>query len=227
MQKQRVSLLAIVTMVVAIVVGCSNTASSTTQPSPASRYSTLDTPTGKQLQAIATTADEFVASEFPTLQPVGHWMFVPADMHAETPCGNQYDDTSSYCVSDNTVYIGEQLAIDAERIAGQTALHVIVGFEIGRYIQTKRGAPPQLPSLQNARAADVQADCYSGSLAHYAREHGIINDPLKVDPRPLYSIIESKGDRAGTFTTNPETRYLQFYIGALDGAFACNSYNDL
>ncbi len=224
MRKQQVSLLAIVTMVVAIVVGCSTTTAASTVTS---RHSTLNTPAGEQLLAVTDVADEFVAKEFPALKPIGYWMFVPADMHAETPCGKQYDDTSFYCEANNTVYIGEQLAIDAERIAGQTALHVIVGFETGRYIQTKRGAPPQIPELQNARAADVQADCYAGSLAHYAREQGVINDPLKVDPRPLYSLIESKGDRAGTFTTNPETRYLQFYIGALDGAFACNSYNDL
>lgn len=135
----------------------------------------------------------------------------------------QRDRSYNYCLTDNTVYIGQQTLRDFYQRYGPWGPISGIAHEYGHFLQAAR----QVPTPGNAREtirSENQADCVSGAFVGFQAARGTIENPGDVDRVKQYLAATASVEAPGRDHGTAGERIDSFELGYRGALEACSQF---
>ncbi len=159
-------------------------------------------------------------------------VYVPAGGSAGSQCVDahgrtaQHDRSYNYCVTDNTIYIGQHILWDFSQRYGPWGPLSGIAHEYGHFLQAVRHVPSPVDAAETIRNEN-QADCFSGAFVSSLQARDTLG-PMEpaVDIAGIESYltatasVEAPGRDHGT----AEERIESFALGHRGGLAACSQF---
>jgi hypothetical protein len=152
--------------------------------------------------------------------------YVPAGTGVASTCvdvngeDTQHDRSFDYCLTDNTVYLGQNTLWDTYRQYGAAGPISGIAHEYGHFLQSVMKVPNPRSATDTIRNED-QADCFSGAFLGYLHDRGETGYPNSVE---RYLTATASADAPGRDHGTADERVESFQLGFRGALPACNGF---
>ncbi len=155
--------------------------------------------------------------------------FIPSGGSVSSQCvdvngdAGQNDRSFDYCLTDNTVYVGQNTLWDSYRQYRSLGPLSGLAHEYGHFFQSVMQVPlPRNPT--DTIPNENQADCFSGAFVGYLRDRGAINNPADITGVPQYLTATASVEAPGRDHGTARERVESFELGYAGGLPACSAF---
>jgi hypothetical protein len=179
--------------------------------------------TGRRLVTEYLTELGIAEDSLPTLR------YIPSRTSARSRCIDvngqeiQHDQSFNYCLTDNTVYVGQNTLRDFSQRYGPWGPISGIAHEYGHFLQAVRNVPRPRDVGERIRNEN-QADCVSGAFVGFLEDHGTIKHPGDVDRVKQYLIATASVEAPGRDHGTAEERMDSFELGYRGELAGCNQF---
>lgn len=181
------------------------------------------------MNELAATGEQSINEYFDAVGVTGPTRpglrYIPAATSVVSRCvdvnrnATQDDRSLNYCVTDNTVYVGQTRLWDTYRQFGSSATLSGLAHEYGHFLQEISNVP-RPPSPGETIRNEDQADCVSGAFMAFLRDRGDVD----LDSVERYLTATASVDAPGRDHGTAQERIASFDMGYTGELSACSRF---
>lgn len=186
-----------------------------------------------QMRELAATGEQLVTDYLTQIGITGDSLprltYIPSGAATNSQCvgmnglNTQYDRSYSYCLTDNTVYVGQNTLWDFYRLYGAVGPISGIAHEYGHFLQALMHVPNPRSATETIRNEN-QADCISGTFISYLHARENTDRQTDVDRVEQYLTATASVEAPGRDHGTAAERVDSFELGYRGGLSACNQF---
>ncbi len=199
----------------------------------ACRQGDPDTCDGDPMRQLAVTGERLVTEYLTGIGIAGDSLprlrYIAAGGSATSQCVDvngqdaQHDRSYNYCVTDNTVYLGQETLRDFSQRYGPWGPISGIAHEYGHFLQAVRHVPSPVGAAETIRNEN-QADCFSGAFVKSVEDRDTAQPAITVDSIERYLRATASVDAPGRDHGTAPERIDSFALGHRGGLAACSQF---